>query len=180
MFPRFRIVAVSMKRLQIGVARIAAIPIDMIHLNPVVMLEEQPTVATAPVLHFEQLGQSRTGVRMPSLSCTPVHPIAIVRAAVASHLDVPRDRHLTMGEQVHGVGHVAAVAKASRLSTRCQYRFFTQPPVFLGCRRCAQLRSFSQVRKSSRPKAALTHAGAVISCPAANFRVELMDQGTLR
>ena len=46
LFPRFRIVAVSMKRLQIGVARIAAIPIDVIHLNPVVMLEEQPAVAT--------------------------------------------------------------------------------------------------------------------------------------
>ncbi len=54
--PRFRIVAVSMKRLQISVARIAAIPIDMIHLNPVVMLEEQPTVTTAPVLPLEQLG----------------------------------------------------------------------------------------------------------------------------
>jgi hypothetical protein len=41
MLPRFRVVAVSMKRLQIGVARIAAIPVDMIHLNPVVMLEDQ-------------------------------------------------------------------------------------------------------------------------------------------
>ena len=41
--PRFRVVAMSMKRLQISVARIAAISIEMIHLNPVVMLEDQPT-----------------------------------------------------------------------------------------------------------------------------------------
>ena len=75
LFPRFRIVAVSMKRLQIGVARIATIPIDMIHLKPVVMLEEQPAVATPASLCFEQLGQSWIGIRMPSLSCTPVHPI---------------------------------------------------------------------------------------------------------
>ena len=56
LFPRFRIVAVSMKRLQIGVARIAAISIDMVHLNSVVMLEEQPAVATLASLCFEQLG----------------------------------------------------------------------------------------------------------------------------
>ena len=62
LFPRFRIMAVSMERLQIGRAHIAAIPIDMIYFDPVVMLEEQPAVATAPVLRFEQLGHSRTGV----------------------------------------------------------------------------------------------------------------------
>ena len=57
LFPRFRIVAVSMKRLQIGPARIAAISIDVIPLNPVVMLEEQSAVATPAPLRFEQLGQ---------------------------------------------------------------------------------------------------------------------------
>ena len=96
MFPRFRVVAVSMKRLQIDVARIAAIPVDMIHLNPVVMLEDQPAEATTSALHLEQLCQSQIGIRMPSLSCTPVHPVTIVRAAVTSHLDVSRDRYRTM------------------------------------------------------------------------------------
>ena len=102
--PRFRIVAVSMKRLQISQARIAAIPIDVIHLNPVVMLEEQPTVATPAALPFEQLGQSGLGIRMPSLSGTPVHPIAVVRAPVPSDLNVPRNRRLAMGHEVHGIG----------------------------------------------------------------------------
>jgi hypothetical protein len=96
--PRFRVVAVSMKRLQISVARMAAISIDVIYLNPVVMLEDQPEGATAPVLLLEQLSQSRPGVRMPSLSCTPVHPIAVVRAAVTSHLEVSRDRYRTMSQ----------------------------------------------------------------------------------
>ena len=102
--PRFRIVAVSMKRLQISVARIAAIPIDMIHLNPVVMLEEQPAVATLATLCFEQPGQSGIGVGMPSLSDTPVHPIAIVRAAVSFHLDMPCDRDHAVRQQVNGIG----------------------------------------------------------------------------
>jgi hypothetical protein len=73
-----------MKRLQIGNARIAALPIAMIHLNPVAMVEEQAAGATAPVLRFEQRGQSWIGVGMPSLSDTPVHPIAVGEFQVSS------------------------------------------------------------------------------------------------
>ena len=58
MLPRFRIVTVSMERLQIGKARIAVISIAMIDLDPVVMLEAQPTIATTPALLFQQPGQS--------------------------------------------------------------------------------------------------------------------------
>jgi hypothetical protein len=56
LFPRFRIMAVSMERLQISVARISAVPVDVIHFDPVVMLEEQSTIPTATLLRFEQLG----------------------------------------------------------------------------------------------------------------------------
>jgi hypothetical protein len=56
--PRFRIVAVSMKRLQVAIARIASITIHMIDLDPVIIVEAQLTVSTAPVLLFEELGQS--------------------------------------------------------------------------------------------------------------------------
>ena len=103
MFPRFRIMAVSMERLQISIARIAAITVHMIHLDPVVILEEQPAGATAPVLRFQQLGQSWAGVWMPSLSNTPVHPITIIGAAVALNLDMPSNRHLTMRVKIDGV-----------------------------------------------------------------------------
>jgi len=47
-----------MERLQIGKARIAVISIAMIDLDPVVMLEAQPTIATTPALLFQPLGQS--------------------------------------------------------------------------------------------------------------------------
>jgi hypothetical protein len=40
LLPRFRILAVSMERLRICKARITMVAIDMVHLNPVVMLEE--------------------------------------------------------------------------------------------------------------------------------------------
>ena len=103
LLPRFRIMAVSMQRLQISRARISAIPIAMIHLDPVVMLEEQPAGATTPLLLFQQPGQSWIGVGMPSLPRTPVHPIAIVRTAVPLGLDMPRDGHLTMEVERHGV-----------------------------------------------------------------------------
>jgi hypothetical protein len=53
MLPRFRIVAVSMERLKISRARIVSITVDVINLNPVVMLEAQLTIPTAPVLLFE-------------------------------------------------------------------------------------------------------------------------------
>ena len=56
--PRFRIVAVSMKRLQVAIARIASITIHMIALDPVIIVEAQLTVPTAPMLLFEELGQS--------------------------------------------------------------------------------------------------------------------------
>ena len=58
MLPRFRIVAVSMKRLQIAIARIVSITVDVIDLNPVIMVEAQLTVSTAAVLLFEELGQA--------------------------------------------------------------------------------------------------------------------------
>jgi len=38
--PRFHVVAVSMERLQIGIARIASVTVAVIDLDPVVMLEE--------------------------------------------------------------------------------------------------------------------------------------------
>jgi hypothetical protein len=53
MLPRFRIVAMAMKRLQIGRARVAVIPIDMVHLDLVVMLEEQATITTSATLKFQ-------------------------------------------------------------------------------------------------------------------------------
>ena len=101
--PRFRIVAVSMQRLQVRRARITVVTIDMVHLNPVVMLEEQPTTATASVLLFEQPGQSCTDVGVSALSRAPVDPVPIIGTAVALDLDMPGEGHLAVCEEVRGV-----------------------------------------------------------------------------
>ena len=75
MLPRLRIVAVSMQRLEVRHACITAIAIDMINFNPILIVEEQPTVGTAPTLLFEQRRQSRTAPGVPSLSRAPIDPI---------------------------------------------------------------------------------------------------------
>jgi hypothetical protein len=54
MLPRFRIMAVSMERLQISVARISAVPVDVIHFDSVVMLEEQSTAPTRAIQFLDR------------------------------------------------------------------------------------------------------------------------------
>jgi hypothetical protein len=103
LLPRFRIMAVSMERLQIAVARIAAISVAVINLNAVLMVDAQPTRRTAPLLPFEHLGQSGTDPRVPSASCTPIHPIPVIGAAVAPDFDMPCNGHLTMRAESHRV-----------------------------------------------------------------------------
>ena len=102
LFPRFHIVAVSMERLQVRNARIVVVAIDMVHLDAVVMLEEQPAVSTATLLRFEQLGQSWIDTRVAALSTTPVHPIAIIRTAAALDFDMPGNRHCTVSVKMTG------------------------------------------------------------------------------
>ena len=102
-FPRFRIVAVSMKRLQIAIAPIVSITIDVIDLNPVIMVEAQLTIPAASVLLFEELGQSSTDTRVPSSSLTPVPPVAIIGTPVPTDFDVPSNSYLTMSEEVYSV-----------------------------------------------------------------------------
>ena len=76
----------------------------MAHLNPVVMLEEQPTATTASVLLFEQPGQSCTDVGVSALSRASVDPVPIIGTAVALDLHMPGDGHLAVGQQVYGIG----------------------------------------------------------------------------
>ncbi len=59
MFPGFRVMAMSMEGLEIDIAGVSSIPVDMVDLKLVSMVEEQFTVGAAPALLFEQGGQSR-------------------------------------------------------------------------------------------------------------------------
>jgi hypothetical protein len=72
MLPRFRIVAVSMERLKISRARIVSITVDVINLNPVVMLEAQLTTLTAPCCSSSSLAwPGYSSASLVSYSSTP-------------------------------------------------------------------------------------------------------------
>jgi hypothetical protein len=90
--------------LQVRKARISAVAIDMVHLDPVVMLEEQSTAAASTALRFKQPGQSSIDTGVSALSRAPVHPIPIVGTTVALDLDMPSDGHLAVGQQVLDFG----------------------------------------------------------------------------
>src|SRR5437870_12323553 len=76
-------------------------PTDMVNLKLVVMLEEQPTIGTAPALLFEQGGQSGADHRVASPSGAPIDPIPIVRTPIACDLGVPQAGDLTMRGEIH-------------------------------------------------------------------------------
>jgi hypothetical protein len=79
----------SMSGLEIGIAGIASIPIDMVHFQVVCMLAAQATIGALPVLPFDQGGQSEPDRWVASAPCTPIHPIPILRTPIARNLHVP-------------------------------------------------------------------------------------------
>ena len=103
MLPRFRVVAVSMECLQIGITHVASVTVAVIDLDPVIRLEEPPPIETTPLLCFEQFGESGPDMWVASLARNPVHPVTIIGTAVALDLDVPGEGHLTVCEEVRGV-----------------------------------------------------------------------------
>jgi hypothetical protein len=151
----------------------------MIHLDSVIMLEEQPAVATAPVLRFEQLGKTRAGVRMPSLSRTPVDPIAIIGATVRSDLNVPRDRHPTMGQEVHGVRISGRGGEGHPVIPLMPVSFPHPARGFCWVSTVCPAAELFPGEKVEPFEDCLTHTGAVVVRPSTNFRVELLDQGAL-
>ena len=179
MLPRFRIMAVSMERLQIRVARISAVPINVIHFDPVVMLEEQSTAPTATLLRFEQLGQSRTGTWMPSLPATPVHPIPIVGAAVALNLDMPFDRHLTMSVKVNGVSAGGRCGKGATGADPMPVPFDDPSDSFGGMSSMCPVAELDPDQVIQSCISDLTDPSAVVIGPAPNFGIELIDQRAL-
>ena len=63
MVPGFRVVAVSMEGLEIGIAGVSSIPIEMVNLKLGSMVEEPSTVGAATALVFDQGGQSLCALR---------------------------------------------------------------------------------------------------------------------
>src|SRR5262249_1870091 len=173
--PRFRIVAVSMKRLQIARAPIVSITIDVIDLNPVIMVEAQLTISTAAVLLFEELGQAWTDTRVPSSSRTPVHPVAIIGTPVPTDFDVPSNRDLTMGQEVDRVRVRGGCGKGETVVHAMPVPLPDPSGSFGGVSSaCPAAELFP--RELIKPAVdGLAHARAVIVCPSPDFGVELAD-----
>ena len=179
MLPCFRIMAVSMQRLHIRRARIAVIAIDMVHLDAVVMLEKQPTVTTPTSLRFASPGQCGTDHGMPSLSCAPVHPIAVVGTTMALDVDMPCHRDLA----------VRPKSRRFRVARRGSTGQAGAPPMPVTPRDPANrfTRMSPACPGSERDPEAmiepmihgLTHTGAVGSGPTPDCGVELANQRPL-
>jgi hypothetical protein len=177
--PGFRVVAVSMAGLEIGIAGILAPSVARVHRKLVSLLEEQSTIGTAPPLPFAQGGQSGPDRRVPSLSFPPVHPIPVVRTPMARDLCGPPTRGFTMGHERRltrtggrrgtppsgfPVGPVALVHPSSRL--------LRVSPACPGA-------TFPPGETVQAPTGGLTPPGALIMGPTADGGVALGEQGRL-
>ena len=84
LFPGFRIMAMSMERLEVGVTGGPSIPVNVINFELVIMLEVLSTIGTPPLLSFEQSGYSGFHRRVMPLAATPIHPVPIIRTPITS------------------------------------------------------------------------------------------------
>src|SRR5262245_39092234 len=178
--PRLRIVAVAMQGLQVRRAAIAAIAIDMIDFNPIVVVKEQPTVGTAPTLLFEQRRQSRTDPWVPSLSRAPIDPVPIIGTAVASDFDMPGDGDLTMEMEVPGMRSSSRRGKGEAGAHPVPVSLY-HPRGGFG--RVTSVCPTPELGPSEGVEASidgLAHPDAVVVCPAPDGRVELTDRLALR
>ena len=89
--------------MQVTVTRVLAISVNMVNLQLVIMLEVQSAVRTPSLLSFEQSGDAVFDRRVMAPTATPIHPVPIIRTAVALDLDMPGDSHLTVEVEAHGV-----------------------------------------------------------------------------
>jgi hypothetical protein len=179
MLPRFRLVAVSMGRLQVGRARIASISTDVIDLDPVILLEEQPTMATAPALALQQLRQAWTDVRGPSWSRAPGPPIASRGTAIALDLHMPRNRHRTMGVEADGI-RPSRWGGEGTTGVEPMPVPLNHPPDGLGRVSSMCPATERDPHEVIQPRIdGFAHADAVIVCPPPDFGGELTDEFAL-
>src|SRR5262249_36957209 len=177
---RLRIVAMSMQRLEVHSARITVVTIDMVHLHPVVMLEEQPTATTASVLLFEQPGQSCTDVGVSASSRAPVDPVPVLGTAVALDLHMPGHGHLAVGQQVHGIG---VGGRGGQGETGAYVMPVPPDGPGGGCPRVSPACPVAECDPGEMVKPfgdGVAHADAVVVGPASHDGVERADQLPLR
>src|SRR5262245_11395951 len=155
-------------------------PTDMVNLQLVTMLEEQPTIGTAPALPFERGGEAGTDHRVASPSGAPVDPIPVVRTPTACNLGVPQagdltrrgERHLAFGGGRRGK-HPAGVPSRP-------VPVIHPPGRGVGVSPACPVAELHPRERVHPTEGGLTHPGAIIIGPPSDFGVELADQGRLR
>jgi hypothetical protein len=93
--PGVRLMAVSRSDVERARAGMPSRPTDRVHLQRVVLWEEQPTVGTAPTLPCEPGGPAGTDCRVASPSGAPRDPIPSVGTPMACDRGVPQTGALT-------------------------------------------------------------------------------------
>jgi hypothetical protein len=179
MFPGFRVMAMSMEGLEIDIAGVSSIPIDMVDLTLVSLVEEPFTVGAAPALVFDQGGQSRPDRRVVPASLTPIHPLSIVRTPSAGDFRVAQTGGVTMGGEgrLTRTGGWRGTHLAGCLSVPGPVR---HPPC--RCVGVSPARPGTPLPPGETIQATtgrLTYPSAIVVGPTAYGGVELVDQGRL-
>jgi hypothetical protein len=180
LFPGLRLMAMSMSRLEVARTGILPIPAEVIRLHLVLMLEEPPTMGTAPALPVEPGGQAGTDRRVPSPSRAPVHPIPVVRTPMARDLRGPPTGDLAVGGQIrlaltggrrgqHSTGVPSRPVSVLHPSGRG-----------VGVSPACPVAALHPDEMVHPAKGGLTHPRAIVMGPAPDDGVELADQGRLR
>jgi hypothetical protein len=117
---------------------------------------------------------------MSSLSCAPVHPVSIVRTAVALDFHMPSNRDLAMSQEVYRIG--VGGRRGERQASAYVMPVASESP----CGRFLRMSPACPVAERDPGEMVesfvhgLTHTCAVIESPAPNLGVELVDQLALR
>src|SRR5262245_759519 len=154
-------------------------PTDMVNLQLVVMLEEQPTVGTAPALPFEQGGQAGTDCRVASPSRAPIDPIPIVRTPIACDLGVPQAGDLTMRGEIHLAFGGGRCGKHPAGVPPRPVPVIHPPGRGVGVSPACPVAELHPREMIHPTEGGLTNPGPIVIGPTSDLGVELTDQGRL-
>jgi hypothetical protein len=171
--------AIAMESLEIGLAGGSPIPTDVIHLQRVLVLEEQSTIRTAPALPLQQRSQAGTDCGVPSSACAPLDPIAIIRPPMARDLGVPQTGDLAMGgESRLGLTGRRGGTYSARVPAR-PIPVLYPPCGGGGVSPACPVAELHPRALSHATKHGVTHPGARVIGPTPDVRGELVDPGRL-
>ncbi len=176
MCPGFRLMAMAMSGVAIARAGIPSRPTDMVNRTLVVRWEEQPTRGTAPALPCEPGGQSGADRRVAAPSGAPRDPIPLVRTPMARDLGVPPAGDCTMGGAIHLALRGNRRGKHPAGVPSRPVPVVHPPGRGVGVSPAGPVAALYPRAMIHPPEGGLTHPGAIIMGPTADFGVKVTDQ----